>query len=168
MNELSATKLTTGTYKNIACLHAYENTEWKSHLLDKDGNGRDPLSVGIDILEKSGHPNRSLAKLKAAFACNASGQFDRLEIPKHITSYKKIREHCVECAGSCKEAKECSVYNCPFWAFRSGNPYSKKFGNTNGLKTQFQDQKHGETPSEIVKVEVLEATLPDKQLEAVE
>ena len=68
----------------------------RSHIEADNGNkaGVDPRNIRTNDLLALGHPKSPI---------------------------KAIRAHCVDCCGgSTSEARKCTVFRCPLWAFRMG------------------------------------------------
>jgi len=82
--------------------------------------GHDPLTLSLDVLTESGHPNRSTRDLVRAYGEGAEG----------IRSYRDIPAHCDECSsGDASSRRKCAIINCPFWGYRTGrNPHCPRRG----------------------------------------
>jgi hypothetical protein len=116
-----------------------ENHEWRDWLCDRDQNGglvgKDPMTLPLDVLSASGHPQAKVRDVLARRAImdgtdhgreGADGRF----APDGM-SLTKIREHiCVPCSsGNKAEVRRCAIYDCPAWAFRMGrNPHNPRRG----------------------------------------
>lgn len=108
-----------------------ENGEWLPFLTEAIGKncvGRDPLTIPVEILTRSGHPPRRTRDLVNAFAKGAGGDVLGLE---GIHRHKDIRRRvCLPCLnGNAAEVRRCTTIHCPFWPYRLGkNPHNPQRG----------------------------------------
>jgi hypothetical protein len=114
-----------------------ENHEWRDRLCDRDKDGRlvgkDPMSIPLDVLTASGHPQTQarsvLARLRAMQGVERGHEEDfPYRAPSRLT---EIRESiCKPCSqDSMAEVRRCPIYDCPAWAFRMGhNPHNPQRG----------------------------------------
>lgn len=121
-----------------------ENSDWLPFLADPDPQrmgryiGRDPMTLDLDVLAMSGHPNRRTIRVVGAMR---TGMGDAEDWYDDVVRHGDIRRHCVTCsAGNLAEVRRCSVINCPFWAYRMGkNPHNARRGKVPAhlVTTQF-------------------------------
>jgi len=116
-----------------------ENHQARCLLIDPEtGHGRNPMNISTEDLARAGHPKRSLKQLRRAMAMTAQGKPDPEAYPSGVRTYRDVKGHCLDCAGTTGEAKGCPIMDCPFWAYRTGrNPHSAKRGVATSLATAF-------------------------------
>ena len=107
-----------------------ENDQWFDVLTETLSGrrvGRDPLTVPLGVLRKSGHGQRDTRAVVAAY--RAGMQMTVKECPKART-YKELRRVvCAGCAENMAEVRRCAVTNCPIWPYRMGrNPHNPRRG----------------------------------------
>lgn len=128
-------------------------------LLDNNGDGRDPMQLSAETLRDNGHPKRSLAQLRSAYARTAAGKPDPGLYPAGMTTYRAVKDVCMGCAGDdARMVRTCIITNCPLWPYRTGrNPHSAKRGVATSPNTLFRRETHGTTghfavasPAEVV------------------
>lgn len=97
------------------------NWQFAALLLDDAGRGRNPLELPRDLLTAAGHPKRTVAQVRYAFACNAAGQY----VPEDRPSVSRLSAVPSFCDDLCGDARRnCAVIDCPMWAYRFGDPHS--------------------------------------------
>lgn len=107
-----------------------ENHEWLPYLTEKyyDKNlqitktvGRDPRDILPEVLTNAGHPPRSATDCIKIYLQQLDKDYDK----ERDRGLQRLRELCLECAGSPLDVKHCSIISCPLWAHRLGlNPHN--------------------------------------------
>ena len=83
--------------------------------------GLNPKDIDPKILTAAGHPPKSATSRIKAYLKDIG----KIHYVKKDRGIKRLRELCLECAGTSKAVKECAIINCPLWNHRLGfNPHN--------------------------------------------
>jgi hypothetical protein len=116
-----------------------ENHQWRDWLCDRDENGnlvgKDPMSISLDVLNASGHPQTRASALVFRLRImqgTDAGEMrdDPLPFPQPKRLKRDVRQYCLGCCGgNDAEVRRCAIYDCPAWPYRMGrNPHNPRRG----------------------------------------
>ena len=96
--------------------------------------GRDPLTIHPDLLTFAGHGPRRTRSIVAALGDEP--------VDESIIRHKDLRQHCLSCAGSKADVRQCAIINCPLWPYRMGrNPHNPQRGRNPFMTRQIMMQR---------------------------
>lgn len=107
----------------------FENKDWlpyltkiiKDPLYGKKRVGLNPKDIDPQTLTDAGHPPRSATNRIRVYMLDIRKPF----LAKRDSGLKRLRELCLECAGSPHAVRQCAIINCPLWNHRLGfNPHN--------------------------------------------
>lgn len=102
--------------------------------------GRDPMSLPVEMLTAAGHRPRRTYQIVGAMG--------DVPLPEGIKGYKDIRRICMTCAENGAEVRRCIIVDCPAWAYRMGrNPHNPKRGRNPFVEPSISSHLTGETDS---------------------
>ena len=94
------------------------------------------MSIPLDVLTASGHPNRSASQIGYALkVVDGTDKGEAYEKGPYLAKNREIRPWCIECsAGHVTEVRRCPIYDCPAWSRRMGrNPHDSRRGAAVGF-----------------------------------
>lgn len=116
-------------YDPVTNRNKFENDAWLPYLtkiindpvLGRKRVGLNPKNIDPKTLTDAGHPPRSATNRIRIYMLDIKKPF----LAKRDSGLKRLRELCLDCAGSSQSIRQCAIINCPLWNHRLGfNPHN--------------------------------------------